>query len=68
MAELKRVRVRFEREVAGVPVGTVRLLPLTPEVLYCLNNGHFSEVKSTEKEDAEPKAAPKAKTTGKKQR
>ena len=66
--ELKRVLVRFEREVAGVPVGTVRLLPLTDEVLYCLKNGYFSEVKDTEKKDAEPKAAPKAKTTSKKQK
>ena len=60
MAELKRVLVRFEREVAGVPVGTVRLLPLTPEVLYCLKNGYFSEVKAEEK-----KAAPKAKANKK---
>ncbi len=60
--ELKRVLVRFEREVAGVPVGTVRLLPLTDEVLYCLKNGYFSEVKAAEEKKAAPKAKANKKT------
>lgn len=45
MVEYKRVKVRFESEIAGVPAGTVRLLPLTPEVRQTIALGLMSEVK-----------------------
>ncbi len=60
MVEYKRIKVRFESEIAGVPAGTVRLLPLTPEVRQTIALGLMSEVKE------QPKRTAKKSSDGKK--